>query len=84
MAQAEDVQYFQFDQHGNMYIFEPGAGCTGVPKLVQPGEELHLSSSSASSLSCETVKYDTQISSEMPKVPVYSLDIFQSQDVSNR
>ena len=67
-----------------MYIFEPGAGCTGVPKLVKPGEELHLSLSSGISMSCETVKYDMQISSEMPKVSVYTLNVSQCQEVSNR
>ena len=43
MAQSEDVQYFQFDSEGNMYIYEGGAGCTGIPRKVAPGEELHLS-----------------------------------------
>ena len=23
-----------------MYVFPPGSGCTGIPKLVQPGDEL--------------------------------------------
>ena len=42
MATPEDVQYFQFDSDGNMYIYEPGAGCSGIPRRVEPGEELHL------------------------------------------
>ena len=46
LAKPEDVQYFQFDKDGNMFIYEPGAGCTGVPKLVPPGEELNLYCSS--------------------------------------
>ena len=29
-----------------MFVFEPGAGCTGVPRLVQPGEDLVLSGQS--------------------------------------
>ena len=44
MAKSEDVQYFQFDQEGNMYIFEGGAGCTGKARKVAPGEDLHLGS----------------------------------------
>ena len=42
MAAPEDVQYLQFDAEGNMYIYEAGAGCSGVPRRVAPGEELHL------------------------------------------
>ena len=41
LAQSEDIQYFQFDKDGNMYIFEGGAGCTGLSRKVEPGEELH-------------------------------------------
>ena len=39
MSQVETVQYFQFDKEGNMYVFPAGSGCSGVPKLVHPGEE---------------------------------------------
>ena len=42
LAKSEDVQYFQFDKDGNMYVYEPGSGCTGVTRKVEPGEELHL------------------------------------------
>ena len=45
LASPEDVQFFQFDQEGNMYVFPPGSGCTGIPRLVQPGEELIFSNS---------------------------------------
>ena len=41
MAKSEDVQYFQFDQSGNMYVFEPGAGFSGVCKKVSPGEDFN-------------------------------------------
>ena len=37
---SESVQFFQFDQAGNMYIFPAGSGCTGVPKLVKPGDAM--------------------------------------------
>ena len=37
---SESVQFFQFDKDGNMFIFPPGAGCSGEPRLVKPGEEL--------------------------------------------
>ena len=37
---TESVQYFQFDKDGNMFVFAPGAGCSGEAALVQPGDEL--------------------------------------------
>ena len=37
---SEPVQYFQFDSHGNMFVYPPGSGFSGVPKLVHPGDEL--------------------------------------------
>ena len=39
------TQFFQFDQQGNMYVFAPGAGCTGPTCLVKPGDELIFNSS---------------------------------------
>ena len=38
--QSESVQYFQFDSMGNMYVYPPGAGCTGELKLLKPGDEM--------------------------------------------
>ena len=46
LAQVETVQFFQFDSDGNMYMFAPGAGCTGVAKLVKPGDEMIFSGES--------------------------------------
>ena len=43
MSEPESVQYFQFDQEGNMYMYPAGAGITGIPKLVRPGDELTFS-----------------------------------------
>ena len=34
------MQFFQFDREGNMYVFAPGAGCTGPTRLVRPGDEM--------------------------------------------
>ena len=45
MSKPESVQYFQFDEAGNMYVFAPGAGCSGDAKLVKPGDEMIFSSS---------------------------------------
>ena len=36
MAQPEDVQYFQFDKDGNMFVYAPGAGFSGQCQLVKP------------------------------------------------
>ena len=55
MSQLETVQYFQFDNEGNMYIFAPGTGCTGESKLVKPGDELIFFSSSPSNGQAEGV-----------------------------
>ena len=51
----ESVQYFQFDSHGNMYIFAPGAGCSGEPKFVSPGDELIFNSSETVSDLSQTI-----------------------------
>ena len=45
MTESETTQFFQFDQEGNMYVFAPGAGCTGPTRLVKPGDELIFNSS---------------------------------------
>ena len=49
MAQPDSTQYFQFDSQGNMFIYAPGAGCTGKTKLVKPGDEL---------IFCSTYEWD--------------------------
>ena len=46
LACLEDVQFFQLDKDGNMHVFPPGSGCTGLPKPVQPGDELSFGQSS--------------------------------------
>ena len=38
----EDVQYFQFDEQGNMFVYQPGAGFSGICKKVAPGEDFNL------------------------------------------
>ena len=38
MYKSEDVQYFQFDCSGNMYVFKPGAGMSGIAQKVEPGD----------------------------------------------
>ena len=37
---SESVLYFQFDSEVNMFVYPPGGGFSGLPRLVQPGEEL--------------------------------------------
>ena len=44
IAKPEDVQYFQFNSDGNMYVYKAGAECTGAVRKVAPGEELNFSS----------------------------------------
>ena len=41
------VQFMQFDSDGNLFVFEPGAGCTGTPHKIEQGflqEDLLFSS----------------------------------------
>ena len=40
LACSEGVQYFQFDSQGNLYVFEPGVGCSGPCVKVEPGFEM--------------------------------------------
>ena len=37
---SEDVQYFQFDKDGNMFVFKPGSGFSGPSVKVEPGFEI--------------------------------------------
>ena len=34
---SEVVQFMQFDCEGNLFVFEPGCGCSGVPRKVSQG-----------------------------------------------
>ena len=34
------MQYFKFDNDGNMYVYEPGSGFNGQCHFVSPGDEL--------------------------------------------
>ena len=59
----ESVQFMQFDKEGNLYVYEPGAGCSGVPRKIEQGfteEQLSLTSSTC---------YETQISQSWEKFP---------------
>ena len=40
LVASEDVQYFQFDQQCNMFVFGPGSGFTGPCVKVEPGFEM--------------------------------------------
>ena len=57
----ETVQFFQFDSEGNMYMFEPGAGCTGVPKFVPPGEEMIFSGHSDGKLEASSNTWTQEV-----------------------
>ena len=34
------MQYFRFDEQGNMFVYEGGAGFSGECHLVSPGDEM--------------------------------------------
>ena len=59
------MQYFQFDHDGNMYVFPPGSGTSGVPKLVKPGDELNFSSGE----SIDETVWDKSIGSSDEVIP---------------
>ena len=41
LAKSEDVQYFQFDSMGNMYVYEPGSGFGGKCKKFSLGDDFN-------------------------------------------
>ena len=43
MAFPDVVQYFKFDERGNMMVYEPGAGFSGTPRYVSRDEEYNIS-----------------------------------------
>ena len=43
MAHPDSVQYFQFNSKGKMYIYTPGAECTGEAKFMAPEDYLIFS-----------------------------------------
>ena len=45
ISQMETIQYFQFDQTGNMFVYPASCGCTGIPKLAKPGDDIFFSDS---------------------------------------
>ena len=73
MAASEDVQYFQFDEFGNMFVYEPGSGFSGPSVKVEPGFEMsevvdmtqNLSLSSEVKLERAHVAHELSIVSEM-------------------
>ena len=70
LCKSESVQYFQFDQDGNMFIYGPGSGFSGIAKLVRPGDELFtdekLPSTESGSENCVISMPDSGISTQMP------------------
>ena len=63
LVNSEPVQYFQFDQMGNMYVYEPGSGYSGEAKLVPPSCELDKMSNSWSEIasSCQSKMLDSAV-----------------------
>ena len=53
MAADEDVQYFQFDSDGNMFVYRPGSGFSGPSVRVEPGFDMNEVTNLTQSLSVE-------------------------------
>ena len=72
MASPESIQFFQFDNKGNMYMYAPGTGCTREAKFKAPSDELIFSTASqwhectTPLLSQIAVKEETGITSTCP------------------
>lgn len=50
--ESESIQFMQFDSEGNLLIYEPGAGCSGVAHKIPQGftqDDLQFTQSSKSS-----------------------------------
>ena len=78
---SESVQFMQFDAEGNLYVYEPGAGCSGVPckipqgfsqeDLKSPGEVTSVTKIEDSSTFGNVISNDVHCL--VPKVGVSSL-----------
>ena len=56
---GHSVQFMQFDSDGNLYVYEPGTGCSCTPHRIDQGftqEDLQLSLSGAGSNDDHDVK----------------------------
>ena len=69
---SEDVQYFQFDNEGNMFVFGPGSGFTGPSVKVAIGFEL-ADTTQYSVFSGETLK-PLSVSEVSVKQDIISVD----------
>ena len=61
----------QFDSEGNLYIYEPGAGCSGRPRKIPQGfssDDLEFDVSSDSSLESKEVAEITKVEGNTVKV----------------
>ena len=69
LACSESVQYFQFDKEGNLYVYQPGAGCSGPRVRVEPGFEIkdvtQISGLNESSIQDEREVLKTQVSEQV-------------------
>ena len=58
---VESVQFMQFDCEGNLYVYPPGAGCSGIPRKIPQGfsqEDLSGDNLNVSQHSAEVVGKD--------------------------
>ena len=63
---SQSVQFMQFDKEGNLFVFEPGAGCSGIARKIPQGfsqedleftnEDLYASSTQPFEPKCEIVE----------------------------
>ena len=72
LRSLEVVQYFQFDNEGNMFVFGPGSGFSGPSVKVLPGFEL-------GELTDFTQMHHSKMSQELKKKD----DIFSCSELSS-
>ena len=65
LVEPEDVQYFKFDEHGNMFIYEPGSGISGDCHVLSPGDELIFNKSMVKSAENSDVVEASNLQSDL-------------------
>ena len=73
VEEVESVQFMQFDNKGNLYVFQAGAGCSGVPRKIEQGftqEDLDLTQIK-SEVPDSTVQQDSKRFTKLPSKNVF-------------
>ena len=77
MVASEDVQYFQFDQEGNMFVYKPESGFSGPSVMVEPGFDMKEVTELIQNLSssCYVSKSTTEVKSDVTEMSQLSTNL---------